>query len=102
LGSKVWTKRLCLLATNITKYFGCDCMTYFFHVQKVLPSRMLLLEGWNGQRWMDHVHNCAQFHLPNVDGKINPSLVVVFIDLWCMLCKQFLGATTMLICDQCS
>jgi hypothetical protein len=68
---------------------------------KVLPLRMLLLEGQDGQTSKDHVHNCAPYHLSNVDGQIDPSLVMVPTSLWCMLCGQVLGTTTMLICDKC-
>jgi hypothetical protein len=38
---------------------------------------MLLLEGQNGQTWKDHVCNYAPCHLPNVNGQIDPSLIVV-------------------------
>jgi len=34
--------------------------------------------------------------------KLTFFFVVVPIGLWCMLCGQFLGAITMLMCDQCS
>jgi len=69
-------------------------------VQKVLSFKMLLLEGWAGQTWKDHVHNYAPCHLPNVNGQIGSSLIVVFRGR--MLCRQFLAIITMLICDQCS
>jgi hypothetical protein len=50
-------------------------------VQKVLPSRILLLKGRDGQTWKDHVHNYVPCHLPNVDGQIDPSLVIIPIGL---------------------
>jgi len=53
-------------------------------MRKFLPSRLLLLEGWDGQTWKNHVHNCAPCHLPNVDGQIDPSLVMVLFGLWCI------------------
>jgi hypothetical protein len=34
--------------------------------------------------------------------KLTLFFVVVLIGLWCMLCGQFLGTTTMFMCDQCS
>jgi hypothetical protein len=71
-------------------------------VQKVVPFRVLLLEGQDGRTWKDHVHNCAPCHLPNVDGQMDPSLVVVLVNLRCLLCGQALGAATMLIFDKCS
>ena len=40
-------------------------------VQAILQSRMLLLEGRDGQVWKDHVHNCAPCHLPHID-RSNP------------------------------
>jgi hypothetical protein len=46
---------------------------------KVLPFRVLLLEGQDGQTWKDHVRNCAPCHPPNVDGQMDPSLVVVLV-----------------------
>jgi hypothetical protein len=51
------------------------------HVQKVLPLRLLLLEGQDGQTWKDYVWNCAPCHFPNVDGQIDPSLTMVLVDL---------------------
>ncbi len=51
------------------------------HVQKVIPSKVLLLEGQDGQTWKDHVRKCAPCHLPNVNGQIDPSLIVVPIGL---------------------
>jgi len=48
------------------------------------------------------VCNCAPYHLPNVNGQIDPSLAVILVGLWCMLCGQSIGATTMLVCDRCS
>ncbi len=71
-------------------------------VCKVLPFEMLLLEGQNGHTWKDHMHNCALCHLPIVDDQIHPPLVIVFICLLCMLCKQFLKVSTMLIYNWCS
>jgi Zn-finger protein len=55
--------------------------------EKVLPSRVLLLEGRDGQVWKDHVWNCAPCHLPHVDGQVDPSLAIVLACLQCMLCK---------------
>jgi hypothetical protein len=52
--------------------------------------------------WKDHVYDCILCHLHNADGQIGQSLVIVFGGMWCMLCRQYLGITTMLICDQCS
>jgi hypothetical protein len=83
---KVWAKKLCLLIEDNIDYFGCDYRMCYFNVQKVLPSRMLLLQGQNGQTWEDHVCNCAPSHLPNVDDQIDPFLDVVIVGLRCMLC----------------
>jgi hypothetical protein len=71
-------------------------------VRKVLASGVLMLEGRNGVVWKDHVRNCAQCHLPNVDGTVDPSLAVVRAGLRCMLCGSKGGATHMLVCDRCS
>jgi hypothetical protein len=49
--------------------------------QKVLPFEISLLEGGDGQTWKDNVYNCAPCHLPNVDGQIDPSLVVILVGL---------------------
>jgi len=40
------------------------------------------------------VHNCAPYHLPNVDEQIDPSLAVIPVGLWCMLCGQSIGIAT--------
>jgi hypothetical protein len=54
----------------------------------VLPFKVLLLECQDGQTWKDHVLNCAPCHPYDVDGHIDPSLMVVPIRLCCMLCEQ--------------
>ncbi len=61
-----------------------------------------MLEGRDGVVWKDHVHNCAPCHLPNVNGIVDPSLVVIWTDLRCMLCGSRGGAAHMLVCDKCS
>jgi hypothetical protein len=71
-------------------------------VQEVLASGVFMLEGHDGVVWKDHVHNCAPYHLPNVDGIVDPSLAMVWADLRCMLCGSKGGATHMLVCDRCS
>jgi hypothetical protein len=40
-------------------------------------------------------------HVPNVDGQIDLSLMVVLIRFCCMLCGQYIVAI-ILICDICS
>jgi hypothetical protein len=60
----------------------------FLCVHKVIPFGMLLLKGQNGQTWKDHVRNCAACHFPNVDGQMDPSLVMVLASLQCILCGQ--------------
>ncbi len=56
-------------------------------VQEVLASRVLMLEGHDGVVWKDHVCNCAPCHLPNMDGTVHPSLVVIWAGLKCMLSR---------------
>ncbi len=46
------------------------------------------------------MRNCAPCHLPNVNGQMDSSLIVVLNGLRCMLCGQVSKATTMLICDK--
>ncbi len=70
-------------------------------VRKVLASGVLMLEGRDGVAWKDHGCNCAPCHLPNVDGIVDPSLVVIRADLRCMLCGSRGGAAHMLVCDKC-
>ncbi len=48
------------------------------------------------------MRNCAPCHLPNVDGRVDPSLAVIRAGLRCMLCGSRGGATHMLVCDRCS
>jgi hypothetical protein len=64
---------LCVLVANNTNYSGYDYKTCCLRVQKVLPFKVLLLKGWNGQRWEDHVQN-RTCHFLNVDGQIDPFL----------------------------
>jgi hypothetical protein len=70
-------------------------------MREVLASRVLMLEGRDGVVWKDHVCNCAPCHLPNVDGIVDPSLVVVHAGLRCMLCGSRSGVAHMLVCDRC-
>jgi hypothetical protein len=81
-----------------------DVMTSrtILQVREVLVSGVLMLEGRNGVVWTDHVHNCAPCHLPNVDGTVDPSLVVIRASLRCMLCGSRTTAAHMLVCDRCS
>ncbi len=71
-------------------------------VREVLASGILMFKGHDGVVWKDHVHNCPPCHLPNVDGIVDPSLVVIWAGLKCMLCGSRGGATHMLVCDRCS
>jgi hypothetical protein len=71
-------------------------------MREVLTSGVLMLEGHDGVVWKDHVHNCAPYHLPNVDGTVDPSLAVIQAGLKCMLCGFRGGAAHMLVCDRCS
>jgi hypothetical protein len=70
-------------------------------MREVLASRVLILEGCDGVVWKDHVRNCAPCHLPNVDGTIDASLVVIRAGLRCMLCGFKGGVAHMLVCDRC-
>jgi len=98
LNSQIQDKRLCMfITTSTTLDVGC----VFLHVWKVLPLTMLLLEGQGSEIWKSHVQNWS-LSLPNVDGQIDPFLAFVFVGLQCILCEQSLGATIMLVCDQCS
>ncbi len=49
-------------------------------MRKVLAFRVFMLEGHDGVVWKDHVCNYAPCHLPNVDGIVDPSLVVIRVD----------------------
>ncbi len=71
-------------------------------VREVLAYGVLMLEGRDGVVWKDHVRNCAPCHLPNVDGRVDPSLAVIRVSLRCMLCGSRGGAAHMLVCDRCS
>jgi hypothetical protein len=72
-----------------------------FYVCKRFYLLELLLEGWDGQTWKNHVRNCAPCLLPNVDGQIDLYLIMVLTSLQYMLYGQSLGTTIMLICDNC-
>jgi hypothetical protein len=69
-------------------------------VLKVLPSKVLLLEGKNVQTWMCVILRRVIFFMWMV--KLTLSLSIVHIEFYCVLCEQTRGTTTMLICDQCS
>jgi len=57
---------------------------------------VLLLEGQDGQTWNDRVHNCTLCHLRNVDGQIDPSLVIDPIKWLYLLCGQSIKVAIML------
>lgn len=69
-------------------------------VKKAVPSITLIIEGQDDMVWNDYVHSCAPCHLPHIDGKSDPNLTIVPIDLRCILCGSIRDVTTMLICDQ--
>ncbi|CAM6092753.1 unnamed protein product [Calypogeia fissa] len=71
-------------------------------VREVLLSGVLVLEGCDGVFWKDHVRYCAPCHLPNVDGRVDPSLAPISASLRCMLCGSARDAVRMLVCDSCS
>ncbi len=96
MGDYVYLQRIAPTTLDAT-----TCHT-ILRVRELLASRVLMLEGRDGVVWKDHVRNCAPCHLPNVDGIIDPSLVVVQVGLKCMLCGFRGGSTHMLVCDRCS
>jgi hypothetical protein len=69
-------------------------------VQKVQPSKVLLLEGKNVQTWMCVILCHVIFFMWMV--KLTLSLSIVHIEFYCVLYEQTIGTITMLICDQCS
>jgi hypothetical protein len=71
-------------------------------VREMLAFGVLMLEGCDGVVWKDHVRNCVPCHLPNVDGRVDPSLAVIHAGLKCMLCGFRGGGAHMLVCDKCS
>lgn len=60
-----------------------------------------MLEGHDDVVWKDHVHNCVPCHFPNVDGTMDPNLVVICASLRCMLCGFVSEAACMLVYDRC-
>ncbi len=57
LGFKGLNKRLCLLATDITEYFGCDCMTCYFTCAKGSTFKNVVV---GGLKWLDIDEPCTQ------------------------------------------
>ncbi len=50
-------------------YVGCDYETCLLF--------RLLLEGQDGHTWNNHMRNYTTCHFPNMDGQIDPYLIVV-------------------------
>jgi hypothetical protein len=99
---QIWrfkARGLCLPIIDNIDYFGCDYMTCYFTRAKGSAFRSAVV---GGSRWSNMEGPCAPCHFPNVDGQIDPSLVVVLVGLRCMLCEQVSRTTTILICDKCS
>ncbi len=95
VGDYVYLQQTASMMLDVT-----TCRT-ILRVREVLASGVLMLEGRDGVVWKDHVCNCAPCHLPNVDGRIDPSLAVIRAGLRRMLCGSRSGATHMLVCDRC-
>ena len=70
-------------------------------VKKAHSNGILKLECRNGWIWKDHSRNFILYHLPDIDGIVNPNLNMIPITLKCMLCSRTQGATTMILCDVC-
>ncbi len=82
-------------------HIGCDYKLCGFVCLKGLTFRSIVVGGMKWSNTKDQVHNCVPFHLPNVHGQIDPSLVVIPIGLWCILCGQSTRIATMSVCDRC-
>jgi hypothetical protein len=95
MGDYVYLQQTTPTTLDVTT--GCTIL----RVRKVLVSGVLMLEGHDGVI-MDHVCNYAPYHLPNVDGIVDPSLAVVRVGLKCMVCGSKGGVAHMLVCDKCS
>ncbi len=96
VGNYVYLQHTTPMMLDVTA--GCTIL----RVRKVLASGVLMLEGRDGVISKDHVRNCASCHFPNVDGRVDPSLVVIHAGLRCMLCGSRGGIAHMLVCDRCS
>ncbi len=96
MGDHVYLQQTASMTLDVTT---CHAI---LRVRKVLAYGVLMLEGCDGVVWKDHVRNCAPCHLPNVDGIVDPSLVVIQANLRCTLCESKSGAAHMLVCDKCS
>lgn len=69
-------------------------------IQAFLSFDVLLFEGRDGQVWKDHVRNYAPYHLPHIDGIVDPTFAIVPARLRCMLCGYATGTATLLMCDK--
>jgi hypothetical protein len=65
-----------------------DVITWhiILRVQEVLPFKLLLLEGWDGKMWKDHMCNCAPCHFPHVHGQVCLFWGIVLTKLCYILC----------------
>jgi len=55
--SKVWTRRLCLLAKDNINYFGCDCRMCYFMCAKGFTFCSVVV---GRPRWLDMEGPCVQ------------------------------------------
>jgi hypothetical protein len=100
--SNVWTWTLYLFVIeNIYHIVWDNRLCHSMH-EEVLFFGILLLEGQDGQIWKDYVWNCVPYHLSHVYGQVDPSLAIVLVGLWCMLCGELSSVIIMLVCDHCS
>jgi hypothetical protein len=96
VGDYVYLQQIALTTLDVTAGHT------ILRVREVLASGVFMLEGRDGVVWKDHVRNCAPCHLPNVDGRVDPSLAVIRAGLRCMLRGFRGGAAHVLVCDRCS
>jgi hypothetical protein len=63
-------EKLCVHAINNINYFERDYKHIILWVREVLPFKVLLLEGWDGQTWKDHMCICAPCHFCMLMAKL--------------------------------
>lgn len=91
-----------VIVANNTNYIGCDCEMCYFVCRRCYLLKCCCLEGWNGQPWKEHMHDCASCHLYNVDGKNWPIVGYCHYECAMYIVWAILEETTILICDWCS
>ena len=90
------------VSTNAKTTLDIKARPLILRVKEVRPSGVLIVEGRCGSAVSVHATKCAPCHLPDIDPRIDPTLVPPSEDTQCEVCHQSDDEAYMLPCDSCN